>query len=205
MPGGYKHKSGNQKRKKKEEEEEKKKKLPKIEFFFSRTTAAAAASCSSSSSDASTSSTASNSSVVTTPNENHSAMGMAVDTTTTPAAAAVPEVPMLDTAEEDRPTTEREQEGGLGQGDSSDTGSEAEKSAILSAAIASLHKNPTDIGHYAEIVDAATKKYIVAQGSCRPQGPFPRDPNRDNRCFSTSYYSTSTKSVLELPRRWLCL
>ena len=52
----------------------------------------------------------------------------------------------------------------------------------------------TDRGHYPiDIVDPNIKKFIVAYGSCRPKGPFPRD--NKIRCFFASYYNTTTRQV----------
>lgn len=52
--------------------------------------------------------------------------------------------------------------------------------------------------------DAKTKSYIIATGSCRPTKPFPRDERQGNRCFSATYYTTTTKAGIRLLRTWLC-
>ena len=59
-----------------------------------------------------------------------------------------------------------------------------EYEAFNSAALVNF-EHSTDRGHYPiDIVDPNMKKFIVAHGSCRPKGPFPRD--NKNRCFSAS-------------------
>ncbi|CAK6980756.1 hypothetical protein F7725_013470, partial [Scomber scombrus] len=64
---------------------------------------------------------------------------------------------------------------------------------------------PTDRGLYITLPpDAETKSYLIATGSCRPTGPFPRDKMQGNRCFSDKYYTTTTKAGIKLPRPWLC-
>ncbi len=52
--------------------------------------------------------------------------------------------------------------------------------------------------------NAKMKGYIIVAGSCRPPGPFPRDKNQENRCFSDKYCTTITKAGVKLPREWLC-
>lgn len=66
----------------------------------------------------------------------------------------------------------------------------------------SLFTYPTDRGHYATNVDAKVKRHVIALGSCKPTGPFPRVDER--RYFSESYYTTTTKAGIKLPRTWLC-
>ncbi|CAK6978116.1 hypothetical protein F7725_021412, partial [Scomber scombrus] len=56
---------------------------------------------------------------------------------------------------------------------------------------------PTDQGLYITLPpDAKKKSYLIATGSCRPTGPFPRDKRQGNRCFSDTYYTTTTKTRL---------
>ncbi len=63
----------------------------------------------------------------------------------------------------------------------------------------------TDKGHYPDtLTDGQVKHFIVSQGSCKPPGPFPRDPLQGDRYFSMSFYSTTTKYGIQLPRSWLC-
>lgn len=196
----YKHKSGDQKRKRKEEEEKKRENLPKIGSFFKRLavhpssvhpSADDEASCSASQPDTLANVTTSKSdsppatSVSDTPPTNITEE----DITDTPSNSDTPPP----TTEDIDNTSERESEG---QPRSDINGT--------AAAIASLQKYPTDRGHFSENVDAKTKRYIIAKGSCRPPGPFPRDPTQGNRCFSTTYYTSRTKSGLEIPRTWLC-
>lgn len=77
-----------------------------------------------------------------------------------------------------------------------------ENELFNSAALVNF-EHPTDRGHYPiDIVDPNMKKFIVAHGSCRPKGPFPRD--NKNRCFSASYYNTTNKAGLTIPVTWLC-
>ena len=67
-------------------------------------------------------------------------------------------------------------------------------------------KYPTDLGHFPHNVDSKVKHYIVSMGPCKPTGPFPRSIGSDkkSRSFSTNYYTSKTKSGLEIPRTWLC-
>ena len=64
---------------------------------------------------------------------------------------------------------------------------------------------PTDRGLYITLPpDAKTKSYIIATGSCRLTGPFPRDKKQGNGCFSEKYYTTTTKAGIKLPQPWQC-
>lgn len=66
-----------------------------------------------------------------------------------------------------------------------------------------LERFPTDRANFAEnIQDANIKRFILKMGPCRPKGPFPTD--KDNRCFSQSYYTSTTKVGMKLPRSWMC-
>uniref|UniRef100_H2XJG8 TTF-type domain-containing protein n=1 Tax=Ciona intestinalis TaxID=7719 RepID=H2XJG8_CIOIN len=48
------------------------------------------------------------------------------------------------------------------------------------------------------------KKTIIAAGPKQPKGPFPKDPLKNGRSFSTNYYYYVTQSGLKLRRYWLC-
>jgi hypothetical protein len=64
--------------------------------------------------------------------------------------------------------------------------------------------HPTDRSNFpVNITNAETKQFIVSHESCRPKGPFPKDVLQD-RGFLESYYNTTTKSGLHIPRTWLC-
>ena len=66
-----------------------------------------------------------------------------------------------------------------------------------------LERFPTDRANYFEnIEDANIKRYILKMGPCKPKGPFPKD--KDNRCFSESYYTSTTKVGMKFPRSWMC-
>ena len=68
---------------------------------------------------------------------------------------------------------------------------------------APLEGFPTDRANFAEnIQDANIRRYILKMGPCRPKGPFPTD--NDNQCFSKSYYTSTTKIGIKLPRSWMC-
>jgi len=47
------------------------------------------------------------------------------------------------------------------------------------------------------------KRFIVDNGTCRPNGAFPKDITQGNRSFSTSYYTSCTKAGLSIPVTWL--
>ncbi|XP_065650531.1 zinc finger MYM-type protein 1-like [Hydra vulgaris] len=47
------------------------------------------------------------------------------------------------------------------------------------------------------------KKIIALSESCRPKGPFIRDPLQENRRFSKEYFKTTTKYG-SIERMWLC-
>lgn len=66
-----------------------------------------------------------------------------------------------------------------------------------------LERFPTDRANFSEnIEDANIKRYILKTGPCKPKGPFPTD--KSSRCFSESYYTSTTKVGMKLPRSWLC-
>lgn len=50
------------------------------------------------------------------------------------------------------------------------------------------------------------KYSIMSYGPCRPIIDFPYSPDGSGvlRKFSSSYYSMTTKSGLQIPRLWLC-
>ncbi|KAE9522395.1 hypothetical protein AGLY_017226 [Aphis glycines] len=65
--------------------------------------------------------------------------------------------------------------------------------------------DPTDIGHFKEIVlDAQTKRFIIENGYSRPKAKGPFAKNSDGRSFSEKYYFTVSKSGLKIERSWLC-
>uniref|UniRef100_A0A6P7G6V7 Uncharacterized protein LOC114334415 n=1 Tax=Diabrotica virgifera virgifera TaxID=50390 RepID=A0A6P7G6V7_DIAVI len=50
--------------------------------------------------------------------------------------------------------------------------------------------------------ESELKRKLVRDGPYQPEGPFPRD--RQGRCFSSHYYSFTTKAGIKLKRNWLC-
>lgn len=65
--------------------------------------------------------------------------------------------------------------------------------------------DPTDIGHFKEIVlDAQTKRFIIENGHSRSKAKGPFAKNSDGRSFSKKYYFTVSKSGLKIERSWLC-
>jgi hypothetical protein len=73
-------------------------------------------------------------------------------------------------------------------------------------------KHPTERGHFPDNFvdtddDLMLKRFIVEHGSCRPQGPFPRNTDHGrqyNRSFQQSCYTTTTKAGVKIPVTWLC-
>lgn len=62
----------------------------------------------------------------------------------------------------------------------------------------------SDLGmHLEKVLSNHDKKAIVSLPSQRPKGPFPKDPQQNNRSFSESYYSSSSKYG-PVNRPWLC-
>lgn len=62
----------------------------------------------------------------------------------------------------------------------------------------------TDIADFQnKILTDDVKKIIILSDSCRPRGPFKRDPSQNNRKFSEEFYKTSTKYGC-VERLWLC-
>jgi hypothetical protein len=73
------------------------------------------------------------------------------------------------------------------------------------SSIVILGQFPTDRANYSvNVTDKAVKRFVVEHGPCQPKGPFPRDPNQNNICFSEKYYERTTKAGLKLPVTWLC-
>lgn len=66
----------------------------------------------------------------------------------------------------------------------------------------SVISNSTDKGNYCRNLTNAAKKNIIDAGPCRPVGPFKLDKN--NRSFSTFYYTIRSKSGIVTHRMWLC-
>jgi len=68
-----------------------------------------------------------------------------------------------------------------------------------------LSQFPTDRANFSvNISDNSIKRFVVEHGPCQPKGPFPKDPNQNNRSFSENYYERTTKAGLKLPVTWLC-
>ena len=68
-----------------------------------------------------------------------------------------------------------------------------------------LNQFPTDRANFSvNITDNSIKRFVVENGPCQPKGPFPRDPNQNNRSFSEKYYERTTKAGLKLQVNWLC-
>ena len=62
----------------------------------------------------------------------------------------------------------------------------------------------TDIANFhGKMLTKDIKKIIVLSESCRPKGPFIRDPLQENRRFSKKYFKTTTKYG-SIERMWLC-
>jgi len=63
--------------------------------------------------------------------------------------------------------------------------------------------NPTNFGHFKEIViNAQTKQFIVENGHSRPKSKGPFAKHSDGRSFSEKYVTVS-KSGLKIERSWL--
>lgn len=64
--------------------------------------------------------------------------------------------------------------------------------------------HPSDKGLFEDNISSMEiKKNILASGSSRPEGPFPKDAN--NRSFSENYYFTKKSAAgNKVPRYWLC-
>ena len=63
--------------------------------------------------------------------------------------------------------------------------------------------NPTDMGQFNADVDDKLKQFIVDFGTCRPNGPFPKDEAQENRSFSAAYYYTVSKAGFSIEVSWL--
>lgn len=62
----------------------------------------------------------------------------------------------------------------------------------------------TDIADFqSKILTDDVKKVIILSDSCRPRGPFKRDPLQNNHKFSEEFYKSSTKYGY-VERLWLC-
>jgi hypothetical protein len=73
------------------------------------------------------------------------------------------------------------------------------------SSIVILGQLPTDRANFSvNVSDNSIKRFVVEHGPCQPKGPFPRDPNQNNRSFSEKYYERTTKAGLKLPVTWLC-
>lgn len=67
-----------------------------------------------------------------------------------------------------------------------------------------MKKHPTDIAHFkATDLTDFVKRFIISHQSCRPEGPFPKDPTQNNRHFSASYYSILESCGRTIQRLWL--
>lgn len=60
-----------------------------------------------------------------------------------------------------------------------------------------------DLGTYLNKSISDKEKQVLIMNYHKPKGPFPKDPNQNNRSFSESYYSSTTKYG-PVPRVWLC-
>lgn len=58
-------------------------------------------------------------------------------------------------------------------------------------------KYPTDRGHFADnFITNDVKRFILERGSCRPDGPFPKNDQDQNRSFSSAYCTiTNTAGI----------
>lgn len=62
----------------------------------------------------------------------------------------------------------------------------------------------TDLGYYiGKTITEDIKRFVINSAPCRPIGPFPKDPVQNNRSFSESYYTTTSKYG-PISRAWLC-
>lgn len=65
-------------------------------------------------------------------------------------------------------------------------------------------KSSYDLGNFTnKILSDNEKRQILDMGPLQPSGPFPTDINQNNRCFSKSYYVSSSKYG-PVNRFWLC-
>jgi len=48
--------------------------------------------------------------------------------------------------------------------------------------------NPTDMGHFGDVVNDELEQFVVDYGTCRPRGPFPKDESQESRSFSGAYH-----------------
>lgn len=62
----------------------------------------------------------------------------------------------------------------------------------------------SDLGHFInKALTDQEKMYLVQLGPFQPSGPFPKDPQQDNRSFSSSFYESSS-GYGPVNRFWLC-
>lgn len=62
---------------------------------------------------------------------------------------------------------------------------------------------PSDRANFpVDLTDPTVKRTVLDLGSCKPDGPFPRDKN--GRGFSKEYYCKRSKLGCKVPRKWLC-
>lgn len=67
-----------------------------------------------------------------------------------------------------------------------------------------VNKAYYDLGNFTDkTLGDKEKRLILDMGPLQPSGPFPKDPNQNNRCFSTSYY-VSVSKYGAVNRFWLC-
>lgn len=80
----------------------------------------------------------------------------------------------------------------------------AEKPTISSVFENLYNQSSYDLGNFTNILLSDDKKrQILDCGPLQPSGPFPKDDYQDNRCFSKSYYF-STSKYGPVHRFWLC-
>ena len=211
-----KHKSGAQKRKERKEQEESKAKMSKLDKYFTAQASGGSMPA------ASSSSTTTEPEVESTPPPPPTSPGgqksvpPEAQELSTPRSPPPP--PRLSSSGQETssptppPQSESDPGAGAGPGGAPGPGSAVSDSIPSTSGgcddpvVVGPRVMPTDRGHYDmnKPPDADTKSYIIATGSCRPTGPFPRDRKQGDRCFSEKYYTTTTKAGIKLQRSWLC-
>ena len=63
--------------------------------------------------------------------------------------------------------------------------------------------NPTDMGHFGDVVNDRLQQFIGLYGKCRPKRSFPKDEIQENRSFSGAYYNMVSKAGLSVEVSWL--
>ena len=58
--------------------------------------------------------------------------------------------------------------------------------------------NPTDMGHFGDVVNDRLQQFIGLYGKCRPKRSFPKDEIQENRSFSGAYYNMVSKAGLSV-------